>query len=150
MKWVGGDLPPDTVQKKIGRHVHSCFVFLRGELTEKNDLHSCTARLHMLNSSSAIAMSKVLLVVDRPNSRPGNGLVQGSSILSTRLFFIFFKKNYRNIFLILYFTVLYPYRPAGGRQTARQGGGRPPAAPLPGGRDLFVNKNKIYLRIRPW
>ena len=67
--------------------MHSCFVFLRGELTEKNDLHSCTARLHMLNSSSAIAMSKVLLVVDRPNSRPGNGLVQGSSILSTELGF---------------------------------------------------------------
>jgi len=93
-------------------------VFLRGELTGKNDLHSYTARLHMLNSSSAIATSKVLVVVDRPNSRPGNGLVQGSSILSTRLFYfyIFQKKFYRNIFLILYFTVLYPYRPAGGRQ----------------------------------
>ena len=34
--------------------------------------------------------------------------------------------------------------------TARQGGGRGPTAPLLGGRDLFANKNKIYLRINPW
>ena len=31
------------------------------------------------------------------------------------LFLYFSKKNYRNIFLVLGFTVLYPYRPAGGR-----------------------------------
>ena len=56
--------------------------------------------------------------------------------------FVFFKKNYRNIFLVLGFTVLYPYRPVGGRQgpTARQGGGR----------DLYVNKNKFILRRGPW
>ena len=40
--------------------------------------------------------------------------------------------------------------PSGRGPTTRLRGGRPPAAPLPGGRDLFVNKNKIYLRIRPW
>jgi len=36
--------------------------------------------------------------------------------LHSRVFFIFvfFKKNYKNIFLVLDFTVLYPYRPAGG------------------------------------
>ena len=51
-------------------------------------------------------------------------------------FYIFQKKNYRNIFCFSKFTVLYPYRPAGGRQG--------------GGRDLFANKNKIYLRINPW
>ena len=52
------------------------------------------------------------------------------------IFIYFFKKIYRNIFSVLDFTVLYPYRPAGGRQG--------------GGRDLFANKNKIYLRINPW
>ena len=36
-------------------------------------------------------------------------------------FYIFQKKIYKNIFLVLDFTVLYPYRPAGGRQ-----GGLPP------------------------
>ena len=35
--------------------------------------------------------------------------------------FIFFKNIfYRNIFLISQFTVLYPYRPAGGRQGPRR------------------------------
>ena len=42
-----------------------------------------------------------------------------------RVFFIFAffkKKNYRNIFLVLDFTVLYPYRQGGGRgATTRQG-----------------------------
>ena len=45
----------------------------------------------------------------------------GPTILHiTRLFyFCIFQKNfYRNIFLVLGFTVLYPYRPAGGRQGA--------------------------------
>ena len=41
------------------------------------------------------------------------------------LFLHFSKKNYRNIFLDLGFTDLYPYRPAGGRQGAyRPAGGR--------------------------
>jgi len=34
-------------------------------------------------------------------------------------FYIFQKKNYRNIFLVLDFTVLYPYRPAGGTAGGR-------------------------------
>jgi len=45
----------------------------------------------------------------------------------TRFFiFVFFKKKiYKNIFLVLGFTVLYSYRPAGGRQGAyRPAGGR--------------------------
>ena len=50
------------------------------------------------------------------------------SLRSIFVFFIFiFFKNifYRNIFSILQFTVLYPYRPAGGRQGAcRPAGGR--------------------------
>ena len=45
---------------------------------------------------------------------------------------IFFKKNYKNIFSISHFIFLYPYRPAGG------------------GRDLYVNKYKFYLRRGPW
>ena len=63
-------------------------------------------------------------------------------IRSVFFIFVFFKKNYKNIFLVLGFTVLYPYRPAGdGRwPTARQGGGR----------DLYVNKNKFILCIGPW
>ena len=48
------------------------------------------------------------------------------------LFYIFQKKNYRNVFLVSDFTVLYPYRPAGGS------------------RDLYVNKYKFYLRRGPW
>ena len=50
-------------------------------------------------------------------------------------FFIFiFLKNifYINIFSVSHFTVLYPYRPAGG------------------GRDLHVNKYKLFLRGGPW
>ena len=45
------------------------------------------------------------------------------------LFLYFLKKIYRNIFLVLGFTVLYPYRPAGGGRgpTARLRGGRTPA-----------------------
>ena len=58
--------------------------------------------------------------------------------------FTFFKKKiYRNIFLVLDFTVLYPYRPATG---ACRGPWREPAAPLPGGRgiELLNLKPKIY------
>ena len=55
--------------------------------------------------------------------------------------FIFFEKNYRNIFLVLDFTIIYSYRPAGGRQGAYR--------PARGGRDLCVNKN-IFFRRGPW
>ena len=58
----------------------------------------------------------------------------GSNKVGSCAFFIFafFKKKiYRNIFLDLGFTVLYPYRPAGG--------GRGPTARQVGGRDLYVN-----------
>ena len=54
--------------------------------------------------------------------------------------FVFFKKNYRNIFLHSGFTVLYPCRPAGG--------GRGPTARQVGGRDLYINKKN--LRRGPW
>ena len=52
----------------------------------------------------------------------------GLGPLVARFFYfcIFLKKIYRNIFLDLDFTVLYPYRPAGG------------------GRNLYVNKNNFF------
>jgi len=56
---------------------------------------------------------------------------------SSGVFFIFiFLENifYRNIFSISQFTVLYPYRPAGGLPP-----GRGPAARQGGGKDLYVN-----------
>jgi len=67
------------------------------------------------------------------------------SAAGTRVFFIFtfFKKKFTEIYFG--FQNLQFYTP-----TARQGGGRGPTAPLLGGRDLFANKNKIYLRINPW
>ena len=48
--------------------------------------------------------------------------------------FLYFLKTffYKNIFLVSHFTVLYPYRPAGG------------------GRDLYVNKYIFFLRGDPW
>ena len=52
------------------------------------------------------------------------------------------KKIYRNIFLVLGFTVLYPFRPTGG--------GRGPTAWQVGGTDLYVNKNNFFLRRGPW
>ena len=54
--------------------------------------------------------------------------------------FLYFSKIffYRNIFLISQFTVLYPYRP--------EGGGRGPAAWQEGGRDLYINKKKLFAR----
>ena len=59
------------------------------------------------------------------------------------LFLHFSKKKFTEIYFG--FQNLQFYTP-----TARQGGGRGPTAPLLGGRDLFANKNKIYLRINPW
>jgi len=75
--------------------------------------------------------------------------------LLSRVFsiFIFFKNIfYKNIFLVSQFAVLYPYRPAEGRQGAyRPSAGWPapcrrpalaagPLPPLPGSRDLYVIK----------
>ena len=57
--------------------------------------------------------------------------------------FTFFKKKFTEIYFD--FQNLQFYTP-----TAQQGGGRGPTDPLLGGRDLFANKNKIYLRINPW
>ena len=57
--------------------------------------------------------------------------------------FTFFKKKITEIYFG--FQNLQFYTP-----TARQGGDRGPTAPLLSGRDLFANKNKIYLRINPW
>jgi len=67
------------------------------------------------------------------------------NFVKVRVFFIFtfFLKKFTEIYFG--FQNLQFYTP-----TARQGGGRGPTAPLLGGRDLFANKNKIYLRINPW
>ena len=50
--------------------------------------------------------------------RPADGPVRSSCCYDGRLFYfyIFQKKNYRNIFLVSDFTVIYPYRSVGGRQ----------------------------------
>jgi hypothetical protein len=67
------------------------------------------------------------------------------TLAATCVFFYFCilqKKIYRNIFLISGFTVLYPYRPAGG--------GRGPTVRQGGGSYLYVNKNKFILRRGPW
>ena len=45
-------------------------------------------------------------------------------VAASFLFLYFSKKIYRNIFLVLDFTVLYPYCPAGGRQGAYRPAGR--------------------------
>ena len=53
-------------------------------------------------------------------------------VLASFLFLYFSKNNfYRNIFSISQFTVLYPYRPAGG------------------GRDLYVNKHIFFCTEAP-
>ena len=61
---------------------------------------------------------------------------EGNGVFSI---FIFFKNVfYRNIFLVSQFTVLYPYRPAGGAWGLLPVCGA--AGPLPSGRDLYVIK----------
>ena len=57
--------------------------------------------------------------------------------------FVFFKKKITEIYFCI--QVLQFYTPA-----ARQGGGRGPTARQVGGRDLYVNKNKFFLRRGPW
>ena len=72
-----------------------------------------------------------------------DSFLQSIVVESAFFIFIFFENIfYRNIFSISQFTVLYPYRPAGERQG--------PAAQQQGGRDLYVNLKKIYLRGSPW
>ena len=58
----------------------------------------------------------------------------------TPFLFLYFLKTffYRNIFLVSYFTVLYPYRPAGGRQGSYR--------PAGGDMDLHVNKYNFFVR----
>src|SRR6185503_18295321 len=57
--------------------------------------------------------------------------------------FIFFENIfYRNIFSISQFTVLYPYRPAGGRQGA--------CRPSAGRQGLICKLKKNYLCGSPW
>ena len=58
--------------------------------------------------------------------RPTMAALCSGPVLASFLFLYFYKKNYRNIFLILDFTILYPYRPVGG------------------GRDLYINKNNFF------
>ena len=59
------------------------------------------------------------------------------------MFLHFSKKKFTEIYF--WIQVLQFYTPA-----ARQGGGRGPTARQVGGRDLYVNKNKIFLRRGPW
>ena len=63
-------------------------------------------------------------------------------MLATFSFLYFSKKIYRNIFWVLDFTVLYLNHPAGGRQGAY--------CPAGDSRDLYVNKNKYFLRRGFW
>ena len=77
---------------------------------------------------------------------PRHPAAPGDPIYRVFFIFIFFENIfYKNIFSISQFTVLYPYRPAGGRQGLicklkkiylRGSPWREPAAPLPGGRPL--------------
>ena len=64
--------------------------------------------------------------------RPIRNLFWSHSLFWCVFIFIFFKIIfYINIFSVSHFTVLYPYRPAGG------------------GRDLYVNKYKLFLHGGP-
>ena len=76
------------------------------------------------------------------SSRPAGGCGRKSSREAP--FFLYFSKTF---FIEIYFQyhILQFCTP-----TARQGGGRGPAAQQRGGRDLFVNLKKKYLRGSPW
>ena len=66
-----------------------------------------------------------------PTSRPNQSSMP-CAVAGGFFIFIFFKNVfYRNIFSISHFTVLYPYRPAGG------------------GRDLHINKHKFFCEEAP-
>ena len=71
------------------------------------------------------------------------GLKRSHSGTAPFLFLHFSKKKFTEIYF--WIQVLQFYTPA-----ARQGGGRGPTARQVGGRDLYINKNKIFLRRGPW
>ena len=109
-------------------------------------------RIQFILLRSETLIKRMQAIRARPGATPGT---TDRTFISHRLghayvhldsvFFIFtfFKKKFTEIYFG--FQNLQFYTP-----TARQGGGRGPTAPLLGGRDLFANKNKIYLRINPW
>ena len=65
-------------------------------------------------------------VHENPTELEASCMLAGWLAEASFLFLYFSKKNYRNIFLVLDFTVLYPYRSAGG------------------GKELYVNKNNFF------
>ena len=74
-----------------------------------------------------VAQMVISMAIIKEKCWPGTCCSRGLCFrIDTRVFFIFvfFKKNYRNICLVLGFTVLYPCREVGGR-------------------DLYVNKIKF-------
>ena len=71
------------------------------------------------------------------------GRMRALLFLASFLFLHFSKKKFTEIYF--WFQVLQFYTP-----TARQGGGRGPTARQVGGRDLYINKNKFFLRKGPW
>ena len=78
-----------------------------------------------------VAQMVISMAIIKEKCWPGTCCSRGLCFrIDTRVFFIFvfFKKKYRNIFSISKFTVLYPYRPAGG------------------GRKLHVNKYNFFAR----
>ena len=95
--------------------------------------------LHMLASAIDVHKARDLIVRHEARFfssiqlRPGTPCLQSTGVSSKAgrpmeharskgVFFIFVffkKKNYRNIFLVLGFTVLYTYRPAGGLPPGR-------------------------------
>ena len=62
-----------------------------------------------------VAVPRAVLLWENLVALSARPLGAQSSCPAFFLFLYFSKKNYRNIFLVLGFTVLYPYRPAGGR-----------------------------------
>ena len=84
----------------------------------------------------------ILAICQKPGTLLGPD--QKSLVSPSRLFYfyIFQKKIYRNIFWFSKFTVLYPYRPAGGRQGA--------CRPVAGRQGLICKFKKNYLRGSPW
>ena len=101
--WVGSDSVSPSNQIKNPVSV-SCFLFsetcCRVICSRREAQHACH---------------------QEKRAGPGRACINKKHLYPSRAFFIFiFFENifYRNIFSISHFTVLYPYRPAGGRQGA--------------------------------
>ena len=66
------------------------------------------------------------------------------SLFLASFLFLYFSKTFFTEIYFQYYNLQFCI------PTARQGGGRGPAAQQRGGRDLYVNFKKIYLRGSPW